>query len=126
MSSRPSHRPRIRPTEEPTVPAEEATPTEEPDPTEEPEPTEEPTIPAEEPTEEPTEPDVPETEVEPDQTAAQQVVGDPEPKVTICHRTADPTNPYNQITVTIPHARTGHADLHHGPIFRPRRPEALG
>ena len=46
--------------------------------------------------------------------------------MTICHRTADPTNPYNQITVTIPHARTGHADLHHGPIFRPGGPRPWG
>ena len=48
----------------------------------------------------------------------QQRVRAPEPKVTICHRTFDRTNPYNQITVTIPFAK-GHAAQHDGPIYTP-------
>jgi hypothetical protein len=49
--------------------------------------------------------------------AAQQLSA-PEPKVTICHRTNSPTNPYNQIAVTESSAIEGHAG-HRGPVFRP-------
>jgi hypothetical protein len=45
--------------------------------------------------------------------------------VTICHRTISRTNPYNQITVTIPQAN-GHAALHTGPIFTPGGPRPWG
>jgi hypothetical protein len=56
---------------------------------------------------------------------AQQAIRDPEPKVTICHRTFDRTNPYNQIVVTIPQAN-GHAALHEGPIFTTDGPRPWG
>ena len=55
----------------------------------------------------------------------QQRVRAPEPKVTICHRTFDRTNPYNQITVTIPFAK-GHAAQHDGPIYTPDGPRGWG
>ena len=45
--------------------------------------------------------------------------------MTICHRTNDRTNPYNQITVTIPQAN-GHAAEHNGPIFTPDGPRPWG
>ena len=48
-----------------------------------------------------------------------------EPKVTICHATRDRTNPYDQITVTIPQAN-GHAAVHNGPIFAPARQARWG
>ena len=112
------------PTEEP-IASEESQPTEEQPPTDEPQPTEEPT-PAEEPTEAP-EPVVPVTDVESDSaTAGPRRSDDPPPQVTICHRTADRTNPYNQITPTIPHAITGHANRHEGPIFTPDGPRPWG
>jgi hypothetical protein len=41
-----------------------------------------------------------------------------EQKVTICHRTNSPTNPYNQIAVAESAAIEGHAS-HRGPVFRP-------
>ncbi len=56
---------------------------------------------------------------------AQKAIRDPEPKVTICHRTFDRTNPYNQIVVTIPQAN-GHAALHEGPIFTADGPRPWG
>lgn len=144
---RPSSDP-VQPTEAPTPldsptteapapseppPSEESPPSEEPLPTEEPPPSEastgedpgsvEPVIDA--PTE-PSEPQVPATSAGPETAAvALQAVADPEPKVTICHRTNDPTNPYNQLAVTISQA-IGHAAEHNGPIFSPGGPRPWG
>ena len=75
------------------VPAEEATPTEEPDPPRNREPTEEPTIPPRSPRRSRRNLTYRRPRSSPTMTAAQQVVGDPEPKVTICHRTADRDQP---------------------------------
>jgi hypothetical protein len=44
-----------------------------------------------------------------------------EKKVTICHRTASRTNPYNEISIAKSAAIAGHAD-HTGPIFDPEDP----
>ena len=117
----------VTPTAAEASPQEETTEPSEPpsaDPTE-PTPTEEPT-PSEEPTEA-EEPVVPVTDAEPDrEDAVQQVVADPPPRVTLCHRTADRTNPYNQISVALPQVAEGHALLHTGPVFTPDGPRPWG
>jgi hypothetical protein len=127
----PSTEPSQPPPSDPTAPTptEEPAPTTEPTPTEEPAPTEEPT-PTEDVSEEPTEaqePVVPVTDAEPDGVdAVQQIVADPPPRVTICHRTADRTNPYDQLSVALPQVAEGHALLHTGPVFTPDGPRPWG
>ncbi len=114
------------PVTEPTesVDAEPTEPIEEPS-TEEPTPTEEPTLDDESAVVEETQP-----APEPVSFAApQQILAADDfvfaDKVLICHRTNDPTNPYNQQSPSFPQAE-GHALNHTGPIFTPGGPRPWG